>query len=95
MDALLSSRKDESSECTTSIKTQFLKEMDGALTSSKDSVFVIGATNLPQAIDDAVKRRMPTRIFVKLPDAAARAAVLKKLLVDSRKKHQLTDTDFG
>lgn len=41
---------------------------------------VIGATNRPAELDDAVRRRLTKRVYVPLPDAAGRAAVLKHLL---------------
>lgn len=78
----------------TAMKTQFFNEMDGALTSALDRVYVVGATNCPMTIDEAARRRLPKRVFVKLPDQAARAAVLKKLLDDASKKYIISASEF-
>ncbi|KAI0780811.1 AAA-domain-containing protein [Trametes elegans] len=62
--------------------TEFMQEMDG-LKSSKDSnVIVIGATNRPFDLDDAVLRRLPRRLLVDLPGEKEREEILKILLRD-------------
>ncbi|KAH7707114.1 Protein SPAS-1 a [Aphelenchoides avenae] len=94
MDALLSSRGDFDGGVATRVKTQFLNEIDGALTAEDNRVFVIGATNCPHVIDDAMKRRLPTRIFIRLPDQQARAGAVKKLLDDENKSYRITDEKF-
>jgi len=43
-------------------------------------VVVVGATNRPADLDDAVRRRLTQRIYVPLPDAEGRAAILRHLL---------------
>jgi SpoVK/Ycf46/Vps4 family AAA+-type ATPase len=54
--------------------TEFMQEMDGLLVSN---VIVIGATNRPFDLDDAVLRRLPCRLLVDLPNQQAREAILK------------------
>jgi SpoVK/Ycf46/Vps4 family AAA+-type ATPase len=63
----------------TSMLTEFMQEMDGLLVSN---VIVIGATNRPFDLDDAVLRRLPCRLLVDLPNQAAREAILKIMLRD-------------
>jgi spastin len=40
----------------------------------------MGATNIPWELDEAVLRRLVKRIYVPLPDAAARQALIKHLI---------------
>ncbi|KZT11220.1 AAA-domain-containing protein [Laetiporus sulphureus 93-53] len=61
--------------------TEFMQEMDG-LKSSRDNVIVIGATNRPFDLDDAVLRRLPRRLLVDLPGEKEREEILKILLRD-------------
>lgn len=55
-------------------------EMDGM--TSKKNVFVIGATNRPEQLDNALCRpgRLDTLVYVPLPDEASRAGILKAQL---------------
>ncbi|KAF8894538.1 hypothetical protein BD779DRAFT_1501633 [Infundibulicybe gibba] len=62
--------------------TEFMQEMDGLKTSKEDSVIVIGATNRPFDLDDAVLRRLPRRLLVDLPGEKEREAILGILLRD-------------
>lgn len=63
------------------IVVQFLSEI-GGFEESKNVLLVLGATNNPWAIDDAVFRtgRFDEKIFVGLPDAAAREFMVRKHL---------------
>jgi SpoVK/Ycf46/Vps4 family AAA+-type ATPase len=60
--------------------TEFMQEMDGLKSSKEDGVIVIGATNRPFDLDDAVLRRLPRRLLVDLPGEKERAEILKILL---------------
>lgn len=62
--------------------TEFMQEMDGLKSSRDQSVIVIGATNRPFDLDDAVLRRLPRRLLVDLPGPKEREEILKILLRD-------------
>jgi hypothetical protein len=51
-------------------------------------VLMLGATNLPYALDQAVRRRFDKRIYIPLPEAPARASMFKIHLGDT--PHALT-----
>ena len=88
VDALLSSRRsDGEHEASRRLKTEFMVQMEG-ITTDEQRVLVLAATNCPWDIDSAVVRRFPRRIFVPLPDASARRALLKNLLKKAG-KHSL------
>ena len=61
------------------IKTEFLIQMQGVGNDTKD-VLVLGATNLPWALDSAVRRRFEKRVYIPLPDIKGRIAMIKKVI---------------
>jgi SpoVK/Ycf46/Vps4 family AAA+-type ATPase len=56
IDSLMSTRKDNEHEASRRLKTEFMTQMDGATSSSEDRILVMGATNIPWDIDEAVLR---------------------------------------
>jgi len=56
---------------------QVLQELEG-VSGAPAGVFVIGATNVLDAVDSAVRSRLSFQLGVPLPDAAARAALLRQ-----------------
>lgn len=69
---------------------QFLMELDG-LTGRRDGLMVIAATNVPWELDEAAYRRLPSMIYVPLPDRTARFRLLKNLAGDVER---LGEVDF-
>lgn len=85
IDSLLSARSAGEHDAARRLKTEFLVQFDGVAGAgaSEARVIVIGATNRPQELDDAVRRRLVKRIYIPLPDADGRAAILTHLLQGS------------
>jgi len=78
LDAIFGARtsgSDNSSRYHRSMLTQFMQEMDGlnsAFANKKKGIVVIGATNRPFDLDDAILRRLPSRMLVDLPGLEGR-----------------------
>ncbi|CAO1623642.1 unnamed protein product [Sympodiomycopsis kandeliae] len=79
IDSFMSTRSSGDHEVTAMMKAEFMTLWDG-LTSSNDQIMVLGATNRPNAIDDAILRRMPKRYAVMLPNSSQRRQILKIML---------------
>uniref|UniRef100_A0A0D9XZ03 AAA+ ATPase domain-containing protein n=1 Tax=Leersia perrieri TaxID=77586 RepID=A0A0D9XZ03_9ORYZ len=80
IDSLLSQRKsDGEHESSRRLKTQFLIEMEG-FDSGNDQILLIGATNRPQELDEAARRRLTKRLYIPLPSSEARAWIIRNLL---------------
>ncbi|KAM6922298.1 spastin isoform 2-T2 [Lycodopsis pacificus] len=80
VDSLLCERREGEHEASRRLKTEFLIEFDGVQSGGDDRLLVMGATNRPQELDEAVLRRFAKRIYVALPDAETRLTLLKNLL---------------
>lgn len=89
IDSLLMRRTDGEQECTRRIKTEFLVQMDGAK-KCEDNVLVVGATNRPQEIDEAARRRFVKRLYVPLPDQEGRREMIRKI---GKNEYTLTDAE--
>jgi SpoVK/Ycf46/Vps4 family AAA+-type ATPase len=96
VDSILSSREGSSSDDSahgtlTSVKTTMMAEWDGLNSGTNgvgeagsDRVVVIGSTNRPFDLDEAVLRRFPRRILVDLPDLDTRREILQVTLAENR-----------
>lgn len=57
VDAMLGKRKDMEHEVSLSMKTEFMSLWDGIETDASSRIVILGATNRPQELDEAVLRR--------------------------------------
>ncbi|OWZ24141.1 Fidgetin [Phytophthora megakarya] len=89
IDSLLTQRSSEENEASRRMKTEFLVQLDGAGTKAKDIILVVGATNRPQELDEAARRRFVKRLYIPLPSFEARLDLVSRLLKDN--KNDLTE----
>lgn len=79
-------------EASRRLKTEFLLQFDGIGAKSDERLLLLAATNRPEDLDEAVRRRFAKRIYVPLPGLAARTSILKELLGRSS---SLSDKDIA
>ncbi|XP_034474455.1 fidgetin-like protein 1 [Drosophila innubila] len=89
VDSLLSQRSDNEHESSRRLKNEFFIQLDGAATNEDDNIIIIGATNRPQELDEAVRRRFVRRLYVPLPLKRARQQIIEKLI--KQVHHNLSD----
>lgn len=102
IDSILGSRSDNEVDSVRRIKNEFLVQWSdlssAAAGREKDSkedasrVLILGATNLPWAIDEAARRRFVRRQHIPLPEAQTRKSQIEKLL--SHQKNTLLESDY-
>jgi SpoVK/Ycf46/Vps4 family AAA+-type ATPase len=76
IDSFLGTRKSSEHEATSTMKTEFMTLWDGFNTDDNAQVMVLGATNRPWDVDEAILRRLPRAFEVGLPNTEQRAQVL-------------------
>jgi len=74
------------------MKTEFLVQLDGAGTDQKAQVVIVGATNRPEELDEAARRRFVKRIYIPLPDYEGRKQLILTLL--KHNENELTERDL-
>ncbi|XP_061087024.1 spastin isoform X1 [Conger conger] len=80
IDSLLCERREGEHDASRRLKTEFLIEFDGVQSGGDERVLVMGATNRPQELDEAVLRRFAKRVYVALPTEETRYKLLRNLL---------------
>ena len=90
VDALAGARGGEH-DAMRRVKTELLTSMDGLSSSETDRIVTVGATNMPESIDGAFRRRFERRIYIPLPDLPARSAIF---LFNTRGVELAEDADF-
>lgn len=86
IDSLLSQRGGAAEhEASRRFKSEFLIHMDGLLSDTGDQnghLFVLATSNAPWDLDEALRRRLEKRIYIPLPEEAARHRMLEHFLKD-------------
>lgn len=93
IDSLLKSRSDSEHESERRMKTEFLSQFDGLSNHSNKGLLVIGTTNRPQELDDAVRRRFAARLYISMPEKDARKDMIQNNLAEEN--HTLTSEEVS
>ncbi|KDR17771.1 vacuolar protein sorting-associated protein 4B-like isoform X2 [Zootermopsis nevadensis] len=91
VDSLLYSRSYNESDSARRIKAEFLVQMDG-VHYDNDGILVLGATDIPWALDAAILTMFEKRIYIPLPEEQARLQMFKFYL--RKNSHTLEDEHF-
>ncbi|KAF2198471.1 AAA-domain-containing protein [Delitschia confertaspora ATCC 74209] len=99
IDAVLGQRRSGEHEASGMVKAEFMTHWDGLASTTPSSatpqrICILGATNRPQDIDEAILRRMPKKFPVALPNAAQRANIFSLILRDTKLDTQNFDLDY-
>lgn len=92
IDSLLCQRSESDQESSRRIKTEFLIQLEGCGNSHEEQLLLVGATNRPQELDEAARRRLVKRLYIPLPNERGRLQLLNNLL--AREHHSLTTSDL-
>ncbi|XP_065186532.1 uncharacterized protein LOC135817299 isoform X2 [Sycon ciliatum] len=77
IDSLCRQRSAREEEHTRRVKTELLKQMEGADNSEAANVFLLCATNCPWELDSAFLRRFEKRLYIPLPNRTTRETLLR------------------
>ena len=76
IDSVMGARSDNENDATRRLKTEFLIQMQG-VGNDDEGILVLGATNIPWALDPAVRRRFQKKIYISLPELDARKTMFE------------------
>lgn len=68
-------------------------QLDGAATGENERLLIVGATNRPQELDEAARRRLVKRLYIPLPELIARVQILKNLF--KKERFDLTEDEIN
>lgn len=77
LDSIAVARSGSINEATRRVLGEFLTQIEGFNTKKEEKVLIMGATNKPWDLDDAIVSRFQRKIYVPLPDEKARKAIIR------------------
>ncbi|XP_046917601.2 outer mitochondrial transmembrane helix translocase [Dermatophagoides farinae] len=89
IDSFLRKRETHDHEATSMMKAQFMILWDGLISNNNCSVIVMGATNRPNDVDNAIRRRMPATFHISLPNNEQRQKILQLILSKESLDHDV------
>lgn len=95
IDSFLRDRRSQDHEATAMMKAEFMSLWDGLVSDTNSRIIILGATNRPNDIDQAIIRRMPKRYSVQLPNFTQRVTILKLMLKDAKLDDDLNLEDIA
>lgn len=79
IDSIGGNRGEGENESSRRVKNEMLTQIEGA-SSKNGEIFILAATNLPWALDPALRRRFDRMVYIPLPDLEARIILIKNTL---------------
>ena len=76
IDSVLGKRTETDHEVTTRMKSLWMQLWDGIISANNKRILVIGATNKPFNLDDAILRRLNLQFEIPLPNTQQRKNIL-------------------
>ncbi len=77
LDSIAVARSGSMNEATRRVLGEFLTQIEGFNTKKGEKVLIMGATNKPWDLDDAIVSRFQRKIYVPLPDEKARKGIFR------------------
>ncbi|KAL0785235.1 hypothetical protein Bca101_001481 [Brassica carinata] len=84
VDSFIGQRRSTGNEAMAIMKTEFMALWDGVATDKNARVMVLGATNRPSELDEAILRRFAQAFEIGMPDCKERAEILRVVLKGER-----------
>ena len=91
LDGLMKQRNDFDQSAVYGFKTELLTQIDGMNTKANEAIFIMGTTNNVNALDPAIKRRMPKLYEIKKPEENHRREIIRLKTIDDNIKEVLVD----
>lgn len=91
LDSVAISRGGNMNEATRRVLGEFLTQIEGFNTKKDEKVLIIGATNKPWDLDEAIISRFQRKVYVPLPDEKARKGIFRIHLEGAKSSLDLDD----